>query len=96
MDGSAEKADSETEWKFQIGSEEIGPVRGSTEGVLKTGSLRIPVLKMGGGYLRAILRNGRETVFGRDERELIGRLKRRPEVVGVLPRYIEHALEIRL
>ncbi len=54
------------------------------------------MLKMGGGYLRAILRNGRETVFGRDERELIGRLKRRPEVVGVLPRYIEHALEIRL
>jgi hypothetical protein len=36
---------------------------------------RIPVVKMGSGYLRAILLNGREAVYGRDLPELIGRLK---------------------
>jgi len=57
--------------------------------------LRIPVVKIGGGYLKAILLNGQETIWGRDERELAGRLKRRPEVLGVLPRYIEQALDVR-
>ncbi len=33
-------------------------------------ALRIPVLKIGGGYLKAILLNGQETVFGGDEKEL--------------------------
>jgi hypothetical protein len=41
-------------------------------------ALRIPVLKIGGGYLEAILLNGQETVWGRDEKELAGRLKRVP------------------
>ena len=36
------------------------------------GALRIPVVKIGGGYLKAILRNGQECVFGRDEKELEG------------------------
>jgi hypothetical protein len=57
--------------------------------------LRIPVVKIGGGYLKAILLNGQETVWGRDERELAGRLKRRPEAVEMQPRYIEQALDIR-
>ncbi|MGA2299884.1 MAG: hypothetical protein ABSG77_04215 [Candidatus Acidiferrum sp.] len=36
---------------------------------------RIAIVKMGGGYLKAILPRRHETVFGRDERELAGRLK---------------------
>jgi hypothetical protein len=39
------------------------------------GSLRIPVVRMGGGYLKAILQGREETVFGRDEDHLVGRLK---------------------
>jgi hypothetical protein len=39
---------------------------------------RIPVVRIGGGYLKAILLNGQETVWGRDEKELAGRLKRVP------------------
>ena len=37
----------------------------------------IQVVKMGGGYLKAILPVRRETIFGRDEGELAGRLKLR-------------------
>ena len=39
------------------------------------GSLRILVVRMGGGYLKAILQGREETVFGRDEDHLAGRLK---------------------
>ena len=39
--------------------------------------LRILGVKIGGGYLKAILLNGQEIVSGRDEKELAGRLKRR-------------------
>ena len=39
------------------------------------GSLRVVVVKMGGGWLKALLPHREETVFGRDERELSGRLK---------------------
>jgi hypothetical protein len=53
----------------------------------------IPVVNMGGGYLKAILLDGR-TVFGRDWWELVGRLKLLPPgVVGVPPQLIEQALE---
>jgi hypothetical protein len=38
-------------------------------------SVKILVVKMGGGYLKAILPSRDETVFGRDYGELIGRLK---------------------
>ncbi len=40
-------------------------------------SLRISVVKIG-GYLKAILLNGQETVWGRDEKELADRVKRVP------------------
>lgn len=30
---------------------------------------------MGGGFIKAVLNNGAETVFGRDEREIAERLK---------------------
>ena len=53
---------------------------------------RIPVLKIGGGYLKAILLNGQETVFGCDMKELLGRLKFRAGLLGVQPHRIEHAL----
>jgi len=36
---------------------------------------RIVLVRMGGGYLKAILPHRRETVFGRDDGELAGRLK---------------------
>jgi hypothetical protein len=38
--------------------------------------LRIRVVKMGGGWLKALLPGQQETVFGRDFRELDGKLKR--------------------
>jgi hypothetical protein len=38
---------------------------------------RTLVVRMGGGYLKAILPDGQETIFGRDEKELVGGLKRR-------------------
>jgi hypothetical protein len=38
-------------------------------------SLRIVIVKMGGGYLKAILADRQESVFGRDEREIVGKLK---------------------
>jgi len=41
------------------------------------GVLRIPVVKIGSGYLKAILLNGQETVWGRDEKELADGLKGR-------------------
>lgn len=37
---------------------------------------KVDVVKIGGGYLKAIVRDGEETVIGRDYGELIGRLKR--------------------
>jgi hypothetical protein len=50
----------------------------------KNGS-RILVVKMGGGYLKAILSSDRrESVFGCDEQELAGRLKQRGMT---LPKY---------
>jgi hypothetical protein len=36
---------------------------------------KIPVVKMGGGFLKAILNHGTETVFGRDAKEIAERLK---------------------
>jgi hypothetical protein len=38
-------------------------------------ALRILVVKMGGGYLKALLPDRYETVFGRDVWEIAGRLK---------------------
>ena len=37
--------------------------------------LRIRIVRMGAGYLKAILPDRDETVFGRDEREIFGKLK---------------------
>lgn len=36
---------------------------------------KVPVVRMGGGFIKAVLNNGAETVFGRDEREIAERLK---------------------
>jgi hypothetical protein len=55
---------------------------------------RVLVVKMGGGYFKAILLNGEETVFGRDLGELIGRLKLRAQLLPVPPKYVAWALEI--
>jgi hypothetical protein len=58
-------------------------------------ALRIPVLKLGGGYLKAILLNGQETVFGRDEKELVGRLKFRTGLLRVhAHQIVEQALDV--
>jgi hypothetical protein len=58
--------------------------------------LRIPVVRIGGGYLKAILVNGQEIVFGRDEKELIGRLKFRTGMLGMhAHQLVEQALDIR-
>lgn len=56
---------------------------------------KISVIKIGCSCLKAILLNGQETIWGRDEKEPAGRLKRRLEGVAVQPRYIEQALDIR-
>ncbi len=56
--------------------------------------LRIPVVRIGGGYLKAILLNGKETVCGRDLQKLAGRLKRLPDVSRMFPRRIEQALDL--
>jgi hypothetical protein len=56
--------------------------------------LRIPVVKMGGGYVKAILSNGEETVFGRDLGDLIGRLKLRAQLLPVPPKYVAEVLDI--
>ena len=42
--------------------------------------LRVPVTRMGGGYIKALLPEG-ETVFGIDEREVAERLKVRTHVL---------------
>jgi hypothetical protein len=57
-------------------------------------TFRIPVVKIGGGYPKAILPKGQETVWGRDEKELAGRLKGRTDVSHVHPRLIEQALNL--
>jgi len=58
--------------------------------------IRIPVLKLGNGYFKAILLNGQETVFAGDERELVGRLKFRTGLLGVHARQVvERALDVR-
>ena len=46
---------------------------------------RVPVIKTGGGYLKAILNNGEETIFGRDEVELAARLRVRTHVLRATP-----------
>jgi hypothetical protein len=57
---------------------------------------RIPVLRIGGGYLKAILPGGQQSVFGADWRELVGRLKLLPRgVLGVEPHRIEQMLDLR-
>jgi hypothetical protein len=58
-------------------------------------AVRIPVVKIGGGYLKAILLNGQETVFGCDVKELVGRLRLRTGVVRVPSHQIPQALDIR-
>jgi hypothetical protein len=58
-------------------------------------ALRILVVKMGGGYVKAILLNREETVFGRNLGELIGRLKLRAQLLPVPPKYVAQALDIR-
>jgi hypothetical protein len=50
--------------------------------------LTIPVVKMGGGYLRALLPNVEETVFGCDKRELLGRLKLRTRELRMHPGWV--------
>jgi hypothetical protein len=57
-------------------------------------ALRIPVVKIGGGYLRALLLNGQETVFGCNERELIGRLKLRTRELRLNPQRLDLALDV--
>ena len=42
---------------------------------MTTVSRSILIVKIGGGYLKAILPGGGSTVFGRDHAELVGRLK---------------------
>jgi hypothetical protein len=37
--------------------------------------VRIVIVKMGRGYLKAILPDRQETVYGRDEHEILGKLK---------------------
>lgn len=37
--------------------------------------LRVIVVRIGGGWIKALLPHRRETVFGRDEDQLAGRLK---------------------
>jgi hypothetical protein len=39
-------------------------------------ALRIQVVRMGGGYLKALLPDREQTIYGRDEKELLGKLKR--------------------
>jgi hypothetical protein len=56
---------------------------------------RILVGKMDGGYVKAIVMNGEETIFGRDVGELIGRLKLRAQLLPMPPRYVAQALDIR-
>jgi hypothetical protein len=56
--------------------------------------LRVPVVQVGWGYLKAILVNGEEPVFGRDEKELVGRLKFRTALAGVHSHLIERALDV--
>jgi hypothetical protein len=56
---------------------------------------RIPVLQIGGGFLKAVLPGGQETVFGHDWRELVGRLKLLPrQVLRVDPQRLEQSLQI--
>lgn len=43
---------------------------------MNTVSSQLLVVKMGGGYIKAILHEGASTVFSRDHAELLGRLKR--------------------
>jgi hypothetical protein len=45
---------------------------------------RVPVIKRG-GFLEAILNNGEEKVFGRDEVELASRLRVRTHVLRAHP-----------
>ena len=49
---------------------------------------KILVVKMGGGYLKAILADRQEITFGRDEKELAGGLKLRgiSEPISVVKR----------
>jgi hypothetical protein len=54
--------------------------------------LTIPVVKMGGGYLRALLPNLDEEIFGCNERELLGRLKLRTKELRMHP---DWTLDIR-
>jgi hypothetical protein len=42
---------------------------------MKMPGVRIRIVRMGGGYLKAILLDRQESVFGRDEREIFGKLK---------------------
>jgi hypothetical protein len=49
---------------------------------------------MGGGFWRAILRDGDEVVFGRDLEELIARLRTRSSVLPVPAKYVTAVLEI--
>ena len=51
-------------------------------------------MKICGGYLKAILLNGQEAIFGRDAKELVGRLKFRTALAGIHSHLIERALEI--
>jgi hypothetical protein len=56
----------------------------------------IVVVKIGGGYVKAILeyRNGQEMIFGQDLEELLVRLQRRAKFLPVDPQNVLQALEI--
>jgi hypothetical protein len=96
VDGRPDEADPQDERHFQIRAAEKGLRHAAIQAARKMSACKILVVKLRGGYLRGILMKGKETVFGRDELEIIGRLKRRPKAVPVLPRDIGHALDIRV
>jgi hypothetical protein len=74
LDGGPDEANSVAEGHFHIRAERKGPRRAAIEGLLKMRAPGILIVRRPAGYLRAILRNGRETVWGRDLKELRGRL----------------------
>jgi hypothetical protein len=74
LDGRPDEANSGDEGHFHISAAPKGPRRAAIEGLLRMRAPGILIVRRPAGYLRAILRNGRETVWGRDLKELRGRL----------------------
>ena len=86
MDGRPEKADSKTERHFHIRAEE----KGARQPGAQVTTLKILVVRLGGGYLKAVFPDRaeggakQEAIYGRDEWELAGRLKFRG-IPGQIP-----------